>query len=310
MIDPPKQAASKLVQEFVRIRKRDHMKPAVLFHLIKKLDGNAQKRMVVFVSRKEMAHRLRVILGLLGVGVAELHGSLSQEQRLQSVNKFKSLEIPVLICTDLASRGLDIPKIEVVINYDMPKNYEVYLHRVGRTARAGRDGRSVSLVGESSQDRSVVKSAIKSVDENEGGSTAVGRNIDWAQAEQINKLIERNAQTVEDILAEERDEKEILQAESQLRKGENLLKHKSEIESRPKRTWFRSEADKKNLKILGALTKNKKTINSKKRKRNEAIEDAPRIFKKTQKGRSADQERAFKRQSRNTGAKNKKKGKK
>lgn len=309
MIDPPKQAASKLVQEFVRIRKRDHLKPAVLFHLIKKLDNTGQTRMVVFVSRKEMAHRLRIILSLLGVGVAELHGSLTQEQRLQSVNKFKSLEIPVLICTDLASRGLDIPKIEVVINYDMPKSYEVYLHRVGRTARAGREGRSVSLVGESAIDRSVVKSAIKSVEENEGGSTAVGRNIDWKQVEQINKLIETNTQTVEDILMEEKDEKEILQAEMHLRKGENLLKHKVEIESRPKRTWFQSEAEKKNSKMLDVLTKNKKTINSKKRKRLEATEESSRTYKKTQKNRSADQERAFKKQSKSSAAK-KKKGKK
>lgn len=309
MIDPPKQAAAKLMQEFVRIRKRDHLKPAVLYHLIKKIDGTGQKRMVVFVSRKEMAHKLRIILGLLGVGVAELHGSLTQEQRLQSVNNFKSLEVPVLICTDLASRGLDIPKIEVVINYDMPKNYEVYLHRVGRTARAGREGRSVSFVGESSQDRSVVRSAIKSVEESEEGSSAAGRNIDWNQVEEINKLVESMTGTVEEILEEEKEEKEILRAEMQLRKGENLLKHKAEIEARPRRTWFQSEAEKKNAMIFGALGKNKKTINSKKRKRIEATEDNHRSYKKTQKNRTEDQERAYKKQNKTVGGK-KKKGKK
>lgn len=309
MIDPPKQAAAKLMQEFVRIRKRDHLKPAVLYHLIKKIDGTGQKRMVVFVSRKEMAHKLRIILGLSGVGVAELHGSLTQEQRLQSVNNFKSLEVPVLICTDLASRGLDIPKIEVVINYDMPKNYEVYLHRVGRTARAGREGRSVSFVGESSQDRSVVRSAIKSAEENEEGSSAAGRNIDWNQVEEINKLVESMTGTVEEILEEEKEEKEILRAEMQLRKGENLLKHKAEIEARPRRTWFQSEAEKKNAMIFGALGKNKKTINSKKRKRIEATEDNHRSYKKTQKNRTEDQERAYKKQNKTVGGK-KKKGKK
>ncbi|QLQ81081.1 hypothetical protein HG537_0E04360 [Torulaspora globosa] len=311
MIDPPKQAASKLVQEFVRIRKREHLKPSVLFHLIKKLDGTGQKRMVVFVARKEVAHRLRIILGLLGIAVAELHGSLSQEQRLQSVNQFKSLEVPILVCTDLASRGLDIPKIEVVINYDMPKNYEIYLHRVGRTARAGREGRSVSLVGESSQDRSVVRSAIKSVEESkEGQSSVVGRNIDWKQVEEINKLVSSMHSTIDEILEEEKGEKEILRAEMELRKGENLLKHKAEIESRPKRTWFQSEAEKKNAKMFGTLAKKKKTINSKKRKRQEAIEDAPRSYKKTQKNRKDDQERAFKKQNKKTGGKGKKKGKK
>lgn len=309
MIDPPKQAASKLTQEFVRIRKRDHLKPSVLFHLIKKLDGTGQKRMVVFVARKEMAHRLRIILGLLGISVGELHGSLSQEQRLQSVNQFKSLEVPILVCTDLASRGLDIPKIEVVINYDMPKNYEVYLHRVGRTARAGREGRSVSLVGESSQDRSVVRSAIKSVEESSEGQTAAVRNIDWNNVEEINKLVVSMEGTIDEILEEEKGEKEILRAEMELRKGENLLKHKAEIEARPKRTWFNSEAEKKNAKMFGALAKNKKTVNSKKRKRMEAAEDSSRSYKKTQKNRTADQERAYKKQNRTPGKKNSKKGK-
>ena len=143
-----------------------------------KLDSSSQKRIVVFVARKEMAHKLRIILGLLGMQVGELHGSLTQDQRLQSVSKFKSLEVPVLICTDLASRGLDIPKIEVVINYDMPKTYEIYLHRVGRTARAGREGRSVTFVGESAQDRSIVRNAVRSVEENKASGKALSRNVD------------------------------------------------------------------------------------------------------------------------------------
>ncbi|AQZ09600.1 DRS1 (YLL008W) [Zygosaccharomyces parabailii] len=310
MIDPPKQAASNLQQEFVRIRKRDHLKPAVLFHLIKKLDGAAEKRIVVFVSKKEMVHRLRIIMGLLGMGVAELHGSLTQEQRLQSINKFKSLEVPVLICTDLASRGLDIPKIEVVINYDMPKNYEIYLHRVGRTARAGREGRSVSFVGESSQDRSIVKSAIKGAEESGEGNLPLGRNVDWKEIEAINGTIESLSDTVKEILEEEKAEKEILQAEMQLRKGENLIKHKQEIASRPKRTWFQSEAEKRNAKVMDSMSNNKKSINSKKRKRQEALEDKARPYKKTQKNRSDDQERSFKKQNNKKMKDKKKRGKK
>ncbi|CAR26464.1 ZYRO0B10318p [Zygosaccharomyces rouxii] len=307
MTDPPQQAVSKLQQEFVRIRKRDHLKPSTLFYLIKKLDGAAQKRMVVFVSKKEMVHRLRIILGLLGMAVAELHGSLNQEQRLQSINKFKSLEVPVLICTDLASRGLDIPKIEVVINYDMPKSFEIYLHRVGRTARAGREGRSVSFVGETSQERSIVKSAIKSAQESGEKNLPVGRNVDWNQIEEINKTVESMSDTVKDILDEEKQEKEILQAEMQLKKGENLIKHKQEIESRPKRTWFQTETEKKNSKGMGSLPKN--TLNSKKRKRQEALEEKTRPYKKTQKNRSEDQERSFRRQN-GKKMKDKKKGKK
>ncbi|CAI4045667.1 putative ATP-dependent RNA helicase SKDI_12G0490 [Saccharomyces kudriavzevii IFO 1802] len=300
MIDPPKKAATKLTQEFVRIRKRDHLKPALIFNLIRKLDPMAQKRIVVFVARKESAHRLRIIMGLLGMSVGELHGSLTQEQRLDSVSKFKNLEVPVLICTDLASRGLDIPKIEVVINYDMPKSHEVYLHRVGRTARAGREGRSVTFVGESSQDRSIVRAAIKSVEENKSltQGKALGRNVDWVQVEKTNKLVESMGDTIEEILVEEKEEKEILRAEMQLRKGENMLKHKKEIQARPRRTWFQNESDKKNSKVLGALSRNKKVTNSKKRKREETIADdnGTRSYRKTKTDRSADQERAFKKQ--------------
>ena len=313
MINPPKQAASRLIQEFVRIRKRDQLKPALLFNLIRKLDNMGQKRIVVFVARKELAHRLRIILGLLGMKAAELHGSLSQEQRLDSVSKFKSLEVPVLICTDLASRGLDIPKIEVVINYDMPKSYEIYLHRVGRTARAGREGRSITFVGESTQERSIVRDAINSV-ENVNKTAAkgqrgkaLGRNVDWTKVEETNELIEKNTDTIDEILEEEKQEKDILRAEMQIKKGQNMLKHKNEIQSRPKRTWFQSEKDKKNNKLLGALSKTKKESNSKKRKRDEALEEGGRSYKKTQNDRTTDQERTYKKQRVGNG-KNKKKG--
>ncbi|SCU79360.1 LAFA_0B02630g1_1 [Lachancea sp. 'fantastica'] len=310
MIDPPRQVASQLTQEFVRIRKREDLKPALLFHLIKKLDDYGQKRIVVFVARKEMAHKLRIILGLLGMKVAELHGSLSQEQRLQAVNGFKTLEVPVLICTDLASRGLDIPKIEFVINFDMPKTYEIYLHRVGRTARAGREGRSITFVGESSQDRNVVKSAIKSAEENNKQDTVVGRMVDWTRVEEINGLISNKEEVIGEILEEEKEEKDILRAEMQVRKSENLLKHKTEISSRPRRTWFQSEAEKKNSKIMNTLSKNKKEVNSKKRKRMEATEDRSRSYKKTQKDRSTDQQRTYAKQKAKVDAKKRKQARK
>lgn len=311
MIDPPKQAASKLVQEFVRIRKKDEMKPALLYNLLRQLDSSGQRRIVVFVSRKDAAHRLRIVLGMLGMSVAELHGSLTQEQRLESVNKFKALEVSVLICTDLASRGLDIPKIEVVINYDMPKTYDIYLHRVGRTARAGRDGRAISFVGETAQERSIVKDAIKSVEEGNKMSKyghqgrALSRNVDWHQVEETHKAIEKHKDTIEEILVEEKQEKEILLAEMELKKSENMLKYKDEIHLKPKRTWFQTEAEKKNAKVASAFAKTKKEINSKRRKRQEALEDLPRSYKKTQKDRIKDQERTFKKQK--VGSKNKNK---
>lgn len=294
MVNPPKQAASKLVQEFVRIRKREHLKPALLYHLLRLVDPQQQNRIVVFVSRKEMAHRLRIVLGLLGMKVLELHGSLTQEQRLQSVKDFRSLAVPVLICTDLAARGLDIPKIEIVINFDMPKTHEIYLHRVGRTARAGREGRSITFVGESNQDRSIVKDAIKSLEEQKNGK-AVSRTVDWKKVEELNSIVESKKDTIDEVLEEEKLAKEILQAEMQLEKASNIMKHEKEIHSRPKRTWFQSEQEKKQAQrtpVMQLLTKHGKKVNSKKRKAHEERKEEKRSYKKTKSDRSAPKTKA------------------
>lgn len=248
MVNPPKQAASGLVQEFVRIRKHEESRPAILASLLRKL-GNKQ-RVIVFISQKKIAHRLRVVLGLLGLKVGELHGSLSQEQRLSNVTAFKKLDVPVLLCTDLASRGLDIPKIEVVINYQLPSTYDVYLHRVGRTARAGRTGTSISLVGDGTTERQIVRSAINSANENTSAQKQkiLGRDIDWEEIANITKEIESNQETVDEILQEERATKQIELAERDLHKAKNLLDHRDEIHSRPKRTWFEKEKPEKTVK--------------------------------------------------------------
>lgn len=288
MVNPPKQAASKLVQEFVRIRKREHLKPALLYNILRQVDPQQQNRIVVFVARKEMAHRLRIVLGLLGMKVLELHGSLTQEQRLQSVKDFRSLVVPVLICTDLAARGLDIPKIEIVINFDMPKSHEIYLHRVGRTARAGREGRSITFVGESNQDRSIVKDAIRSLETQKTGK-AVSRMVDWKKVEELNSIVESKKDTIDEILDEEKLAKEMLQAEMQLEKATNLMKHEKEIHSRPKRTWFQSEQEKKQAQrtpVMQLLTKHGKKVNSKKRKALEVKKDDKRSYKKTKTDRT------------------------
>merc|ERR1712083_867602 len=75
-----------------------------------------------------------------------LHGQMTQAQRLGALSGFKAKENRILVCTDVASRGLDVPAVDLVVNYDIPKNSKDYIHRVGRTARAGRSGRAVSLV--------------------------------------------------------------------------------------------------------------------------------------------------------------------
>jgi len=115
---------------------------------------------MVFVPTKKTAHRLHIILGLMGIRIGELHGDLTQIQRLDALKKFQSSESDVLIVTDVAARGLDIPGVQSVVNFTMPPTLEQYIHRCGRTARAGRSGVAVSLVGE--QDRKLMKQVAKS----------------------------------------------------------------------------------------------------------------------------------------------------
>lgn len=101
---------------------------------------------MVFTRTCDSTRRIALMLRNLGFGAVPIHGQMSQPKRLAALNKFKAGERSLLIATDVASRGLDIPAVDVVINYDVPTNSKDYVHRVGRTARAGRSGRAVTIV--------------------------------------------------------------------------------------------------------------------------------------------------------------------
>jgi len=103
---------------------------------------------IIFVPTCEKAARLEALLSELKIDCVALHGLLTQDRRQASLGKFKSHQSRMLIATDVASRGLDIPHVDLVINVELPRNPEDYIHRVGRTARAGRRGLAISLVGE------------------------------------------------------------------------------------------------------------------------------------------------------------------
>ncbi|KIW16501.1 hypothetical protein PV08_06556 [Exophiala spinifera] len=103
---------------------------------------------IVFVNRTSTADILHRTLLSLGHPVTALHSELAQIQRNRNLSDFRARKSRVLIATDVASRGLDIPEVNIVINYDVPRNPTDYVHRVGRTARAGRRGTSVTFVGQ------------------------------------------------------------------------------------------------------------------------------------------------------------------
>ncbi|KAJ9537698.1 hypothetical protein OSB04_030431 [Centaurea solstitialis] len=103
---------------------------------------------MVFTRTCEATRLLALMLRNLGLRAIPISGQMTQAKRLGALNKFKAGECNILICTDVASRGLDIPSVDMVINYDIPTNSKDYIHRVGRTARAGRSGVAISLVNQ------------------------------------------------------------------------------------------------------------------------------------------------------------------
>merc|ERR1712157_105050 len=102
--------------------------------------GSRSNRILLFVLYKKEAVRVHRMLQNRGWNCCAIHGDNSQFQRIEAVEKFKTGQVPLLIATDVAARGLDIPDVEYVINYSFPLTIEDYVHRIGRTGRAGKTG--------------------------------------------------------------------------------------------------------------------------------------------------------------------------
>jgi ATP-dependent RNA helicase RhlE len=118
-------------------------KPDLLSHLIR---SNGWEQVLVFSRTKHGANRLTERLIRDGLPAAALHGNKSQGARTRALSGFKSGELRVLVATDIAARGIDIQQLPHVVNLDLPNVAEDYVHRIGRTGRAGYEGHAVSLV--------------------------------------------------------------------------------------------------------------------------------------------------------------------
>ncbi|CAN5596884.1 hypothetical protein BH18THE1_BH18THE1_04090 [soil metagenome] len=104
---------------------------------------------IVFVATKQRTQRIADDLNKEGFKVITIHGDLSQRQRDYSMNRFKNGSEDILVATDIAARGIDVPAVGNIINYDIPEDPLIYFHRIGRTARAGGSGKAISLVSSS-----------------------------------------------------------------------------------------------------------------------------------------------------------------
>ena len=118
-------------------------------HVLLSTESNAAKKaIIIFCNHTRTADLLERMLRRLSHRVTSLHSQLPQSERTANLARFRAAAARILVATDVASRGLDIPSVELVVNFDVPRNPDDYVHRVGRTARAGRAGEAVTLVGQ------------------------------------------------------------------------------------------------------------------------------------------------------------------
>src|SRR3954471_14655858 len=138
----PRNTTAELIDQLVipvdRERKRDLLRELVALGRV--------KQALVFTRTKHGANRLAENLGKDGIRAAAIHGNKSQNQRVKALDDFKAGRVDILVATDVAARGLDIEQLPHVINFELPMVPEDYVHRIGRTGRAGIDGQAISLV--------------------------------------------------------------------------------------------------------------------------------------------------------------------
>jgi ATP-dependent RNA helicase RhlB len=137
----PEQVTAERVRQRIYFPSNDQKIP-LLIGLLRKLDA---KRTMVFVNMKREAERVGAWLSANGIKAEAMSGDVPQRKRQRMLKEFLSGELPVLVATDVASRGLHIPGVSYVINYDLPQDAEDYVHRIGRTARAGEAGDAISF---------------------------------------------------------------------------------------------------------------------------------------------------------------------
>jgi ATP-dependent RNA helicase DeaD len=147
-VQPQQITVEEVEQVYYEVADRDKVEG-----LISIIEQDNPERAMIFRQTKLGVDRLEANLRRRGLAVAAIHGDMSQKVREEVLGQFREGKLTFLIATDVAARGLDIPEVSHVFNFDIPEDSEAYIHRIGRTARAGRKGRAVLFVGEWDSDK-------------------------------------------------------------------------------------------------------------------------------------------------------------
>ncbi|CAD2114507.1 adenosinetriphosphatase [Plasmodium vinckei petteri] len=232
-----------LHQEFLNIINEKYRK-ATLLHLCNEVYKN---HCIIFFKTRKETHLMYILLKLLDFKCEELHGLMTQKKRIESILKFKNQEVDFLLCTEIASRGIDIDHVKYVINYSLPANVVKYVHRIGRTARIGKKGTACTFF--LPKEKENVKKIIKGVKKN-NNSKIYKRVISEEKILHWNSIIKKNKKKMKEILENENVEKEIEKSNISINKIKNLITYKDEIYNRPKKTWFISSKEKSQLRKM------------------------------------------------------------
>ncbi|KAF3457525.1 hypothetical protein FNV43_RR02183 [Rhamnella rubrinervis] len=236
--------ANKLEESFIECKDED--KDAYLYYI---LSVHGHGRTIVFCTSIAALRHISSILRILAINVWPLHAQMQQRARLKAIDRFRENEHGILVATDVAARGLDIPGVRTVVHYQLPHSAEVYVHRSGRTARASADGCSIALItpNETSKFASLCKSFSKASFQRfpfeNSYMPAVMKRLSLAR--QIDKVLrkdskekeqkswfERNAESVELLMDDDESEDEIAKNHKQKKvSSANLKKLQQELKT-------------------------------------------------------------------------------
>ncbi|KII69710.1 putative ATP-dependent RNA helicase DDX27 [Thelohanellus kitauei] len=228
-VNPSSTIVKTLEEKYIKIHHENIQKREALVALICNL--HKDESVLIFCDTKKQSHRLYVILRLLGESVQELHGDMTQEKRNMSIDAFRNRQSRILVSTDLSARGLDIEQISIVINFDVPKTVSQYVHRVGRTARAGKRGCSITIY--CSTDLKYWK-AIKKISKN-----CSVYEYDKDKLKDFVLKINALSTEIQIMIKNDHAEQIISHAERELKTAENIIQYKNEIEGRPPKKFMK-----------------------------------------------------------------------